>query len=203
MFDQLLYLRDGKTVYCGNVGSNSQAMIRYLENHGARHCRSMENPAEWLFDVTRNLSVTSSPAIDWHAEWSGSPEREALKASLTSMVSMVHPTSLANERTIYATSFWTQFVMVTRRNLTHDWRTPSYLWSKFFLIAGLVCSREMLLKNYANDPQGSSQWLFLLSSIQLSARHPESNILSLHSDDNLQQCCPDNHAPVHRQQDSL
>ena len=38
----------------------------------------------------------------------------------------------------FATPFITQLFAVTRRLFQRDWRTPSYLWSKFFTILGLV-----------------------------------------------------------------
>lgn len=51
-FDRLLFLAEGgKTVYFGDIGENSKAMISYFErnNHGA--CPATANPAEWMLEV--------------------------------------------------------------------------------------------------------------------------------------------------------
>ncbi|EQL02664.1 ATP-binding cassette transporter ABC1 [Ophiocordyceps sinensis CO18] len=51
-FDRLLFLaKGGKTVYFGDIGSNSRTLLDYFESHGARHCGDDENPAEYMLEV--------------------------------------------------------------------------------------------------------------------------------------------------------
>lgn len=46
-FDRLLFLAPGgHTVYFGDIGHNSEAVLSYFERNGARQCERKENPAE-------------------------------------------------------------------------------------------------------------------------------------------------------------
>jgi|SRR5579859_6639083 len=47
-FDDLLLLQaGGKTFYFGELGSDSQTLIQYLERNGAAKCKKNANPAEY------------------------------------------------------------------------------------------------------------------------------------------------------------
>jgi ABC-type multidrug transport system ATPase subunit len=47
-FDDLLLLQaGGKTVYFGELGDDSQTLIKYLEANGAPKCKKNANPAEY------------------------------------------------------------------------------------------------------------------------------------------------------------
>jgi len=146
MFDRLLFLQDGQSLYFGDIGPNSQTLIDYFYKQGVRGCESEENPAEWLVNVTKHTQNASN-AVDWPNAWQTSQERQRVKDSLEMMkkkllvsVAGVQESSSSEE---YASSFAYQLYTVTRRNLEHDWRTPSYLYSKLFLTIGAVrnCSQ--------------------------------------------------------------
>lgn len=139
MFDRLLFLQHGRSIYFGEIGPQSRTLIDYFEKKNIRRCEVEENPADWLLDVTgRDLST--SQAIDWHDTWQTSQERKTIKHTVTKMkeqlLTSIEETSSSGE---YASSFMYQLYTVTKRNFEHDWRTPSYLYSKLFLTIGAVC----------------------------------------------------------------
>ena len=139
IFDRLLFLQDGHSIYFGKIGPHSRTLIDYFEKQKVRRCGVEENPAEWLLDVTARSQSTTSQAIDWHDAWKTSQERKGVKNTVKEMkqhlLKSVQETSSSGE---YASSFTYQLYTVTKRNFEHDWRTPSYLYSKLFLTLGAV-----------------------------------------------------------------
>jgi ATP-binding cassette, subfamily G (WHITE), member 2, PDR len=141
MFDQLLFLSsEGQQIYFGESGHNFRTVIDYFEQRKVRKCLPTENCAEWLFEVTGPNTST-----DWSLMWTHSEE----KARVDKQTKEVKKTLIQNSPKVnaksspadeYATGFLTQIAIVTRRNLLHDWRSPSYLYSKAFL-TGLAVSR--------------------------------------------------------------
>ena len=63
MFDTLLFLSHGKSVYFGDIGVNSKTMTAYFEKRGVRQCAPDGNPAEWLLDVTGGAQGRRIPSI--------------------------------------------------------------------------------------------------------------------------------------------
>ena len=64
MFDRLLFLQDGQSIYFGEIGPDSQTLIDYFHNQGVRECGSEVNPAEWLLEVTGHTS-NASVKVNW------------------------------------------------------------------------------------------------------------------------------------------
>lgn len=163
MFDRLLFLQDGRSIYFGEIGPHSRTLINYFEKGNVRQCGAEENPAEWLLDVTTR-GISTSQATDWHDEWHSSQERKDVKHTVKKMkeqlLASVPEISSSGE---YASSFTYQLYTVTKRNFEHDWRTPSYLYSKLFLTLGAVCifaspSCLAILTLYL----GPREWVFIL-----------------------------------------
>ena len=51
-FDELILLKSGgRVVYAGELGKDSQTMIKYFEESGADKCPPDANPAEWMLEV--------------------------------------------------------------------------------------------------------------------------------------------------------
>lgn len=146
MFDRVLLLQDGSSIYFGEIGPKSRTLIDYFETRSVRQCRAEENPADWLLDVIATDSSTAD-ATDWPRAWQISQERQIIKQNLISMkeqlLASVHGTSSSTE---YASSFLYQLFIVTKRNFEHDWRTPSYLYSKLFLTLGAVRIHLLLFR---------------------------------------------------------
>jgi ATP-binding cassette subfamily G (WHITE) protein 2 (PDR) len=149
-FDRLLFLaKGGKTVYFGPVGANSHILIDYFVRNGAPPCPKGENPAEWMLSVI-GAAPGSHTEIDWHATWNGSPEKVGVRAHLDE-IKATRPHEASAERSArpeptpkelkiqksqykeFAAPFLVQTRVVVRRVFQQYWRTPSYIYSKFFL----------------------------------------------------------------------
>ncbi|KAF2261903.1 putative ABC multidrug transporter [Lojkania enalia] len=133
MFDQLLLLEPpGRTLYFGGISPSARTLTTYFEQNGARHCNYMENPAEWMLDVTGGKNKTQ-----WAKIWQNNNEME------------------------HATSYFMQFVIATRRIFEEYWRTPSYVYSKLALWIGAVTFfNGFSFSMSSNDIQGVTNILF-------------------------------------------
>lgn len=155
MFDKLLFLKDGQSLYFGDIGPNSGTLTEYFQKQGVRECRIEENPAEWLLDVTGYTS-NAYTSVDWHNVWQTSQERQKIKDTLKTLKEklMASATEIqkASSSRKYASSFAYQLYIVTKRNFEHDWRTPSYLYSKLFLTIGAVSTRLIAHFCRSNSP---------------------------------------------------
>ena len=135
MFDKLLVLSEGREVYFGDIGPNSQMLTSYFKRSGARACSADENPAEWL------LTILDSKTLDWPELWTSSSERQKVLQDIAVMKSTLAPlisSETTQGREESPVPFIRQLYIVTSRVLRHDWRSPSYLWSKtlctFFIV---------------------------------------------------------------------
>lgn len=165
MFNRLLFLVDGKTVYFGDVGPDSRILINYFEGHGARKCGVEENPAEWLLDVTSHAPDLKKE-MTWPEAWHVSEERQDIKRTLEAMKKALTKEVAKDEDATsseFATSFIRQLCVVARRNLEHDWRTPSYLYSKLFLTAGAVSITSPIDMRDLTKSSGLDKRLLILS----------------------------------------
>lgn len=51
-FDRLLFLaKEGRTVYFGDIGKNSNILQEYFERNGAPQIPPAANPAEWMLEI--------------------------------------------------------------------------------------------------------------------------------------------------------
>ena len=149
LFDRLLFLTDGKCAYFGDIGPNSQTLREYFESYGSRICEPNENPAEWLLSITKD-NQESRAAGDWAEVWRKSREREDIHSSIKEMKKILAKSATdIRERAPeeFATSLAYQLYTVTKRNFEHDWRSPSYLYSKLFLTIGSVLGFLLLFRN--------------------------------------------------------
>ena len=147
MFDKLLFLKEGHSIYFGDLGPRSQTLIDYFHKRGARACGAEENPSEWLLDITGHPPTPGS-TVDWPEVWRESQERQVVKEKVKIMKQELSETKSRGQDRFstrkYATAFTYQLYQVTRRNLEHDWRTPTYLYSKVFLTMGAVRTNSHL-----------------------------------------------------------
>ncbi|KAF7554878.1 hypothetical protein G7Z17_g2591 [Cylindrodendrum hubeiense] len=136
-FDRLLFLAaGGKTVYFGDIGTNSRTLLDYFETNGARQCGDEENPAEFMLEVVNQ--GTSSNGQDWHSIWLGSQEREGVMQH----IEQIHAEKAqdpgadreeSGAHSEFAMPFGVQVAAVTGRAFQQYWRTPSYVFAKFIL----------------------------------------------------------------------
>ncbi|KAF1984195.1 ABC drug exporter AbcA [Aulographum hederae CBS 113979] len=166
-FDRLLFLASGgKTVYFGEVGENSKILIDYFERNGGKPCPAEANPAEWMLEVI-GAAPGATTDIDWHKVWRESPEIKAVHEELDTMKaerSQVSPaTTKQDDPSSYrefAAPFFVQMAEVQKRVFQQYWRTPSYIYSKFFL--GIVAALFVGFSFFRalNTQQGLQNQLF-------------------------------------------
>ncbi|KAF1992911.1 hypothetical protein P154DRAFT_557972 [Amniculicola lignicola CBS 123094] len=161
MFDRLLVLAHGKQVYFGDIGPRSNTLTAYFERSGASPCRTDQNPAEWLLD-TLDQSTT-----DWAVAWAGSPERQRVleDAALmkTHLASLVDSEGVSGRSVAtFAAPFLVQLRLVTMRSILHDWRTPSFLWSKTFTTFFVAFLNGVSVWQSPNSIQGLQNQFFSL-----------------------------------------
>lgn len=137
-FDRLLFLqRGGKTVYFGDLGEGCQTMINYFERQGSHKCPGNANPAEWMLEVV-GAAPGSHANQDYHEVWRNSEEYRAMQDELDWMEKELPKKNdgLAEDEERhkqYASAFLKQTGLVCVRLFQQYWRSPDYLWPKFFM----------------------------------------------------------------------
>jgi ATP-binding cassette, subfamily G (WHITE), member 2, PDR len=146
-FDRLLLLaKGGKTIYFGDIGENSSTVTKYFADNGARTCSQGENPAEWMLEVT-GAAPGSSTDRDWHETWRSSREYQEIQSTLDDMQHTLVPVeNTSASLTAFATPFWFQTLVVSKRVFEQYWRTPSYIYSKLFLSVSSVSRQQREFK---------------------------------------------------------
>lgn len=148
MFDRLLLLdKGGTTLYFGDIGPDGSTLIDYFETNGARKCQADDNPAEWMLEVTGNMSQAGvedhgKELSPWAGKWNLSPQRQAVLERLEGLKPDVSsPPPSEDSGGEYATSFPKQLIIVSKRIFQDQWRDPAYLFSKialsFLLVSGI------------------------------------------------------------------
>lgn len=134
-FDRLLLLeRGGRTVYFGDIGADSQVLRDYFAAHGAE-CPGNVNPAEFMLDA---IGAGLQPMIgdrDWNDVWLDSEEYRRIRADIDAVkaAGLAKPLSDDTKTSTYATSFWYQLGVVTKRNNVALWRSPDYQFTRLFV----------------------------------------------------------------------
>jgi len=168
-FDRLLFLATGgKTVYFGPIGENSSSMIKYFERNGTFACPSEANPAEWMLEVI-GAAPGSHSDIDWHAVWRSSPEFRDVHTELDKMQrerpQLAPPTSLKEDKASYrefAAPFYLQLFEVQTRVFQQYWRTPTYIYSKLFLVVAIALFNGFSFFQAQNSQQGLQNQMFAI-----------------------------------------
>ncbi len=139
-FDRVLLLSGGKSLYFGDLGRQFSTMVKYFERNGARPLTSGDNPAEWMIDVSQPDGGDGT-SVAWAEIWKTSPERAAVLKEYKTMQDELNEAPQEVEEgssSEFATSLWKQLRVVTFRAFLHDWRSPTYIWSKWFSTFGVV-----------------------------------------------------------------
>jgi ATP-binding cassette subfamily G (WHITE) protein 2 (PDR) len=136
-FDRLLFLaKGGRTVYFGEIGANSEILLKYFEEQGARPCGKSENPAEYILQVV-NDEASSKAGQDWPERWKASEESIGVQNELQRIHQEISHTSIGSmedsDDDEFAAPLLTQILYTTIRVFQQYWRTPSYIWGKFLL----------------------------------------------------------------------
>ncbi|KAF1846524.1 AtrD, ABC-transporter [Cucurbitaria berberidis CBS 394.84] len=164
-FDRLLLLSEGKSLYFGDLGRQFETMVNYFEHHGARHLTAAENPAEWMINVSNQSDEADGPSKNWAEIWSESAERIAALKECEAMQNELAQASAENAEvpsSEFAMSLWNQLLVVTKRAYVHDWRSPSYVWSKLFSTFGVTFINGVSFWKSGVSPQAIQNQVFSL-----------------------------------------
>ncbi|PGH10945.1 hypothetical protein AJ79_05191 [Helicocarpus griseus UAMH5409] len=137
-FDRLLFLaKGGKTVYFGDIGKNSETLLKYFSDNGAEPCGPDENPAEYMLNIV-GAGPSGKSEQDWPAVWNSSQEAKNVQAELDRMHADKAKESAPDPGqqthiTEFAMPMTSQIYHVTLRVFQQYWRTPTYIWGKFLL----------------------------------------------------------------------
>ncbi|CAL9734615.1 protein Snq2p [Monosporozyma servazzii] len=137
-FDRLLLLKKGgQTVYFGDIGKNSSAVVSYFERNGARKCSPRENPAEYILEAI-GAGATASVKEDWHEFWLNSHEYTESERKVSELInglsSKKDEFEIGKHASEYATSYPYQCKYVLQRTTITFWRSLNYIISKMMLM---------------------------------------------------------------------
>jgi len=137
-FDRLLFLaKGGKTVYFGEIGQNSQTLLHYFENQGARKCGKEENPAEYMLEIVN--AGKNDQGRPWNEVWNDSENAKEVQRQIDELHEQKKHEELNISKetggTEFAVPLTTQIVECTYRAFQQYWRMPSYVLAKFGLCA--------------------------------------------------------------------
>jgi ATP-binding cassette subfamily G (WHITE) protein 2 (PDR) len=159
-FDRLLFLRKGgETVYFGDIGPNSQTLLDYFSNNGARPCTEDENPAEYM------LEIAGSKDHDWFETWKGSEEARQVQHGIDEIArekegAQDNEEEDENAHAEFAMPFTAQLAEVTKRAFSQYWRMPSYILAKFMLSVAAGLFIGFSFYNADTSQQGMQNVLF-------------------------------------------
>ena len=134
-FDTLLLLaKGGKTVYFGEIGEKASTLKEYFARNDAA-CPSDANPAEHMIDV---VSGNLSKGKNWSEIWRSSPEHEKVNRQLDEIISDAagKEPGTTDDGFEFATSMWTQIVLVSKRAQRSLYRNNEYTNNKVALHIG-------------------------------------------------------------------
>ncbi|KAL8792682.1 MAG: hypothetical protein Q9195_004742 [Heterodermia aff. obscurata] len=163
MFDKLLFIQQGRSIYFGEIGPGSRTVVEYFKRNGIADCAPDANPAEWLMTITGRAEDVALTR-DWPHIWATSPERQQIKESLVERKRRLRASASdvpqSGSRTKFASTYLQQLHQVTKRNFEQDWRTPAYLYSKLFLALGASLINGFSFYMSANSLQGVQNQIF-------------------------------------------
>ncbi|CAO3636970.1 unnamed protein product [Cunninghamella blakesleeana] len=132
-FDHLLLLvRGGRTAYYGKIGEDARTMIDYFESNGGPKCDPQANPAEYILEVV-GAGTAGKVTKDWADVWAQSKEAKQLEEELEHIHQHADHNPKRKAHT-YATSLWTQYLLVQKRLIIAYWRSPEYNVGRFINI---------------------------------------------------------------------
>lgn len=135
-FDELILLKSGgRVVYAGELGKDSQTLIKYFESNGGQKCPPDANPAEWMLDVI-GAGNPDYKGQDWGDTWASSKQFEAQSREINDLNekrrNVEHSKNIQDDRE-YAMPLATQINAVVRRAFVSYWRKPNYIMGKLIL----------------------------------------------------------------------
>jgi len=133
-FDRVFAIAPGgHCYYFGPLGRNCEAVVNYFALRGA-YCPPTTNVAEFLLDAGVGNVRANHHRVDWIKIWNESPEFEAIKNEINSIVesrrNVARQTNASSGE--FAASTLDQSIILTKRMWLNYWRSPSYLYGNLF-----------------------------------------------------------------------
>ena len=126
-------------VYFGDIGADSSVIREYFARNGAV-CPDNVNPAEYMLDA---IGAGLTPRVgdrDWADIWHESLE---FQETLDEIAQIKTEASKQGKRenkissSKFATPFWYQLRVVTKRSFVGLWRSPNYVYTRVFIHAAI------------------------------------------------------------------
>ncbi|OLL21759.1 Brefeldin A resistance protein [Neolecta irregularis DAH-3] len=134
-FDDLLILgAGGHTLYFGELGKDSQTLIKYFEDNGASKCPPNANPAEYCLEVV-GAGATAKVSQDWAEIWRNSELFKKVTLEIEHIINergSKKPSVELDEKE-FAVPWTIQFQAVLMRTFAAYWREPQYIIGKVLL----------------------------------------------------------------------
>lgn len=125
--DDLLLLKPGgKVVFFGELGRNSQNLVRYFEARGAHAIDLGENPSNWVLKVISDNAAN----VDLAASFVDSELFATLKRELSEWKTNPDPESRISFSSKFACPAKTRQNLANSRLATIYWRSPTYNLSR-------------------------------------------------------------------------
>jgi ATP-binding cassette subfamily G (WHITE) protein 2 (PDR) len=136
----LIWDTGGRTVYFGDIGTNSKTLIDYFVRQGGSTPPPDSNPAEWMLETIGAAPGVKSD-IDWPTVWRSSDEYRGVQEELQRLKQSPWAGDKPVDKSDYAefaASFTDQLRYATKRTFQQYWRSPAYIKSKALLTIGAV-----------------------------------------------------------------
>ena len=151
----------GRTVYFGDIGTNSNTLIDYFVRQGGSPPPADSNPAEWMLEtIGAAPGVTSN--IDWPNVWRSSDEYQGVQAELQRLEQNPRNGENPVDKSDYAeftAPFSDQLRYATKRTFQQYWRSPAYINSKALLAIGSVSTSVLQLEQTRSETNTAcSRW---------------------------------------------
>ncbi|KAK0634251.1 ABC transporter PeaB1 [Bombardia bombarda] len=166
LFDSLVLLvPGGKLAYHGPFGDKCAIALEYFAR-SAPPCGEDENPAEYLVQVVRPPSDSSSAetkraTADFPALWLASEERTARDAQRAESIASGHGAqSLLHAENTYAVPLLSQLNTTMRRTWLYYWRDPDYFVSKLLMNVGNALLNGLTFLNAPSNERGAYGRIF-------------------------------------------
>jgi ABC-type multidrug transport system ATPase subunit len=167
-FDRLLLLaREGRTVYFGDLGTDSQTVLDYFASYGAPPCPQGDNPADYLLEQIE-AGATGQASLDWPSVWATLSERRVITERIDHFKSIGNSDPRQISTTPmrkFAAPWLKQYLLVQKRLFVQQWRSPGYINSKLAInvFGGLFMA--FTFYNEKNSIQGLQNKVFSVFTI--------------------------------------
>jgi len=132
--DLLLLVKGGKTAYMGEVGIESQSVIEYFQTLSGIAPGPQVNPADYVLSAVNSVSIEDAVTAFQNSK------------SITDIVESIESDISAEEKSRRSQaamekvgtearrgkSFCREYLLLTKRHLTTQWRNPTYAMMRLF-----------------------------------------------------------------------